>query len=1315
MSNPGPAVRWQRTAVTVLRKHTNLFILLFLATVSLLQAHADSGDALALQHQYIVTIDLPQEIVYDLRIDLVVPRGLIYSGDSLVVTGASTSPLESLSSPNDGLQNVLVEWAFGDVDNSANQDIAINFNLIVANVEGNHNGVTLGNIEAHAMWKDPSDSVYTDSSESDLVKLIEPDMNIVLAASSPTAKIGDEMTYTVSVYHTSISRADAFDVDLAQSIPLGMTYSPGSMEIIEGPVGSIDDSKTQELRWHFDKIDKTWLGTRKILLGYKATIDKSAKQGSQLNSVAGLAWASITGDNPEKRIYSKTANSSISITARPSALNLSIAGYPSPVHPGGELTYTFSYRNKGGNALGTAIEASYDDNIDFIFADPAPDKGTINRWTLGELIGGGSGSIKVIAKVKSSVADGALLISSAKLSCEDGASAQDNAITKVLSKAPALLIEKAASDQFIRPGGFLNYTITYRNSGDDNATNVTITDIIDSNLNFDPANSVPRPSNVWIDKDGTHLWWNASILKTEVFEPGGSGIIELSVSMPSIPEHPSFDWVYNNYKIDSDQNQGKFKVLDTVVVHSLFVRKRAEKQVYSTDETVNYTIIYGNDLAVNADNAVVTDVLPDAEYLEYIEAEPEPTLVKDNALVWNMGTIPPKGSGTILLYGKIKADQSEIKFKSRESVSGRGYVYFDQRLDTAQKPNSLTNYVNITASYLGVPESDSSTATIWLADALGTAVKILGHGSGIYSREDETLLLSKNRSIQVKTSLKERCGPSSFALLQGRSIDYNSKWSEAQSVKNRVTGASLNERYMYATWIDRNSTIKLDKNGSTLESETSFEGAGHIGMLKQSDANDTSIHTPNHKGSPTTFESQEDFLGSFRVYTKFDEYGKSVAQNRSVSGYGSVSSDKRIGRSQRNFESGTGAYQVEEEVQTVTSYMAKDIDVSHGSVSYAYTPEVTVNLSKKWHEGMWSKSGTFNPKGSEGLNSKSKSSESSSFIGEEFSQADYLKKSTTAKGLNEMKTEAEFSGTAQFEVIKRVSSANQRKSEVSLYEEYTGKYKLARNIEIGGVAKFDEPHLNVSKVGKMEPAGGTFIDYTITVVNDGNRALGPIYVLDLFPPGTQYVCSSLRPSEQNGSYARWTLVNLGIGASTTIELKLNMTEDVDNLVNRVQASGGHDDQWVIAENFSTIQLNWLDCCPPQIWATKTAYASHEDPTLVHYRITLKNRENCVMSGSITDQLPEGMIFQNSSVLPSDRTPGEISWNDVVSNIEIKDEKLAYATSTWRPPECFGLNCTQQRFGDEWIPCSACGSLEVEPLDIYCSSCNPSVEMDSDIP
>jgi uncharacterized repeat protein (TIGR01451 family) len=689
-------------------------------------------------------------------------------------------------------------------------------------------------------------------------------------------------------------------------------------------------------------------------------------------------------------------------------------------------------------------------------------------------------------------------------------------------------------------------------------------------------------------------------------------------------------------------------------------------------------------------------------------------------------------------------DNSDINFKSTGSVSGQGFVNFDQRLNTAQKPDRLTNYANITASYLGMPESDESSATIMLADALGTAVSIAGHGSGTYSRDEESQLLSKNKLIQVKTSLKEGYRASSFSLPRGRSINYDSKWSEAQSAKNRATGASLIERYMYASRIDRNSTLSLDKNGSTLASDTSFEGAGHVGTLKRADVNAA------YPSRAPAYESQEDYLGSFNVSTKFDEYGKNVESSRSASGVGYAASDKRIGTSQRSYESGTGNYKAEDRIQTQTNYLAKDINASYGPKKYNYTPDVKVHLSQKWSEGMWSRSGSLPVKGSS-------SSEPASFIGEEFSQADYLKKNTTAKGLNEMDTEAEFSGRAQFR-SQYVKSGNQTKNELSLYDEYVGKYKINRKLTLSGVARFDEPHLSISKVGSLDPAGGSFINYVITLVNDGNRALGPVYVLDLFPPGTEYVYSSLRPTELASNSAQWTLVHLGIGSSSTIELKLNATEDLDNLVNRVQARGGYNDEWVSAENYSALQLNWLSCCPPQLRTSKTGYVDANDSMLVHYRIVLKNRESYVMAATVTDDLPDGMMFINSTVQPSDYRSGHVKWNiidikpgevkvidylvralqdgvfvnqahietttvngsdyafaDVSCQVQIGSGFNSGTDSSWQPPACFGLNCTQQDFGEDWMPCYTCGAVEPQPLDTSCTSCVPAVGSDSDIP
>lgn len=1343
-------IKTEKTSLSCISLST-VFIILFtiLSSGDFVYAQTVESDSYSL---YFINIDLPSSLVRDMVVSEDLPIGLVYDANSLKITGVAANPTQTISPTNDGSQPTTITWSFGNVNNSANRDIIIQFRVLIADVSANKDGVTLLPLVSTLKWKSLNGTVRSIQDQSGPVKIVEPDLQIKRSFDHTTVSHGDEVICTLSISHSKNSHADAFDVDLNESLPSGLVYSPESMEIVsepEGamPEGAMDDSIAQKLCWHFDNVSQSWWGDREIQLKYKATIDGTAKRGIPLVFVADLDWKSASEGNPEAREYSNSAQSSLTIPTKPPFFTITLAAYPNPVNPGGQLNYEISYRNRGGNASQVKIETAYDPNLAFVSSDPAPDQETVNNWTIGDLAGNASGIINVSLNVNSSAADGAMLAGSSRISCDEGAMAQDSVLTKVRNRTPLLLINKTASSDLIRPGETLEYNISYQNRGDEAANNVTITDIIDSRLLFNSSQDViPRPDKTWTDEFGTHVWWSAATLKADSFKPGSSGYININVSLPSEPARPTIDKVYNLYKIDSDEGIGKYKTLETFVVHSLYVRKKADKMAYAAGEIVNYTILYGNDLAVNADDSVVTDVLPD---MEYVLAEPSPTVVKGNVLLWSIGKIPPKASGKIRLYAKVKENPSEISFKSSESISGYGYVKFDQRLNTAQKPDRLTNYVNITASYLGVPETDESFATVALSDALGTELNIIGHGSGSYSRDDEAELLSRNKTIRVKTRLKERYSRTSFALPHGRSLGYDSKWSEAQCARNRVTRASIDERYTYATRIDRDSSIELDKNGSTLVSETSFEGAGHVGMLKQS--NKDSIPTP--KEAPI-YESQENYLGSFKVYTKFDEYGKNVNSNRSVSGSGFVSSDKRIGKNQRSYESGTGNYRIKDLIQTQTNYMDKDIGVSYGPVGYAYTRDVYVNLQDKWKEGIWSKSGQSIQKGS----SSSSSSNPSSFIGEEFSQADYLKKKTAVRGQNEMMTDAEFSGKAEFNVNK--NSLLERIEGVALYDEHIGKFQISRNVKISGVARFDEPHISVSKVGRMEPAGGTFVSYIITVVNDGNRALGPVYVLDLFPPGTEYVYSSLRPSEQNGSYARWTLLDLGIGASTTIELKLNMTEGAGNLVNRVRASGSYDGRWISGENYSAIQFNWLSCCPPQIWAAKTAYVDPKDKMMIHYRISLRNREKYVMAVYVTDMLPGGLIFQSSSLTPSNRSfsPDLVGWSiidlkpgetktidyiakalfsgvfvnhayieahavdgtdfiavDVFSNVEIGGAEQSSSSSTWQPPACFGLNCTSQGAKGEWIPCDACATTEPVLQNISCPSCIPVVDDEYDIP
>lgn len=1316
---------------------------------------------------YTVNVDLQPMIYRDVAVSCTLSQALSYVVDSVTVSGAPSSIISS--SVNNESDKTKITWNFGEVNNTGNQDILIQFKVLVADISSNQDGNVISPGVVSLSWIDSEGITHTSSSETHSVKIIEPALSISKHCDLTTAMSGDTVTCTINIFHSSNSHADAFDASLTESIPAGLTYVPGSMEIASGPAGDKDESKAGELTWHFEGIDQSWSEDNNIILSYKATVDKRAKTGSSLIAASGLTWSSAPADSSERRSYSEAAQSTLTITSRPPAFNLTLADYPSTVSPGGTLTYTISYKNRGGDATGSVIQASYDLNTVFLSADPAPDAGTTDQWTPGEgglLVANASGSIKITLQVNSSLTDGTILAGRAILSCSQGTTAQDSVFTKVLASTPSLLIEKTASDTVIRPGGSLDYEISYKNDGSEDATNVTISDVVDSNLLFDPANSNPKPSQVSQEDDGIHLFWNASALASEKLASGQSGSITLQVSLPSVPEHPAYDWVYNNYKIDCDESPGKFKTLQTAVIHSLYIRKSVEETAYGTGELVNYTLCYGNDLAVDLDHTVIIDVLPDTKFMEYEFADPEPTSVQGNVITWDIGDLPAKARGTIYLYAYTVYNRSTINYYSSGSVSGQGFVNFDQRLDTAEEPKRLTNYANITARLVAdqnIIEHDSSSASFIFSEAFGTALSIIGHGSGTYSREEESHLSSRNKTIQSKTDLSEQYHSTSFSLPGGRSISYSSKWSETQNAKNRVTGATMSESYRYANRIDRESDVLLDKNGSILNSETSFEGTGHVGLQKLA-GGDNSTHfdeqeLASHDRNTPVYESQEDYVGSFHVLTHFDEYGSNADASRAVTGTGYAASDKKLGESQGSYESGAGNYSAEERVQTVSSYLEKNISLSSRPVSYSYTPDINLRLSQKWSEGIWTRSGNYYPGSSKVYgNGSGVSSEADSFIGERFSSLDYLNKSTVVRGLGSMKTEADFQGKAEFKVELN-TSANDSMPEVAYYEEYNGKYNLQRNVAISGIARYNEPHIAVSKAGKAATTGGSssMIDYVITVTNDGNRALGPVYVSDFFPPGAQYVYSSLRPSSQNASIAQWTLLSLGIGATTTIDLRLNMTQASDNTVNRVQADGSYDGNVVSAQNYSSLQFNWLTCCPPEIWADMTARSDSTDPSLIHYSIILKNRANYAMAVTIRDDLGSGLEFQNSSTVPDSYSPSQAVWNIIdlqpgetrtidyqaralytgsfVSQAHIEahaldgsGEALAdlavrvdlgsfvqdFHSSDWYPPACFGLNYTQQIYGDasgdEWMPCEACGLVEPgsdSSIDSSCISCTGS--------
>jgi len=669
------------------------------------------------------------------------------------------------------------------------------------------------------------------------------------------------------------------------------------------------------------------------------------------------------------------------------------------------------------------------------------------------------------------------------------------------------------------------------------------------------------------------------------------------------------------------------KVVNVSKGFILEVNKTALNKTVERGEEIEYLIQIRSSFG-DLHNVVVKDVFN--KQVEFVSASPMP----DADGIWRfaeIGGIDGNNWKTIITL-KVKVPEAQdFEFGLNQGVTGEGFVNVANDYSTTFESYAINNCIYVTTEETGGKVySDCESVTVSYDP--GTELSTREHGSGLYESEEMVRMRTENKSISMDKDMAATYKSTTLGLYNNRTIEYSSRWTEGADAKNRVTGASMSEYYRYATSIDRESRMFLDKNESVMEINSEFDGMGHVGFLKM--PTNTSTH---HATLP--FEAREDYTGSFKILERIDEYGSSVTSEKSASGAGLVTADKRIGESQRSYESGTGDYDSEELIETNTNYIAKDISLVYAPMSQSLTGDVSIDASQKWKEGMYSKT------------------PETSYIGEEYTSMTQIDKETVAKGLNEMDTEATFSGRGRFRAVLE--------DEADFDEQYEGDYSVERRILFTGVPKYDRPHLNVTKtldgivdetiIGAKETtlAGESrnkvikVATYTITIENDGNAALGPIYVQDFFPPGSSFIePSSVRPTQLADTYANWTLTHLAIGDVSVITLKLDVTRYYpDELVNRIEVCGGYNDEWVCAYNFSALEVNWLSCCPNEtVSVSKTAELDKMNQSVVWYRIDISNMDDVTRVATVTDHLPDDMVLLDTAVPFASYDENVVVWN-----------------------------------------------------------------------
>ena len=221
---------------------------------------------------------------------------------------------------------------------------------------------------------------------------------------------------------------------------------------------------------------------------------------------------------------------------------------------------------------------------------------------------------------------------------------------KVIVYAPSLTITKVDSKDPIRPGEFLNYTITVENTGNANATNVIITETYDPNVSFISANPSPTIGN---------NEWHISLL-----QPGDTYTIQIKVQVHKPLENNIF--LNNSVNVTCDEgetNKTYEKTLVTAPV--LVITKESVPATTEPNSTLMYRIRVNNYGLIEANNVVIKDVYDSR--VNFISSNPMPTISNNE---WHIGVLDAGDSFVIEVYVEVPA--------------------------SVENGSTLVNYVNVT-------------------------------------------------------------------------------------------------------------------------------------------------------------------------------------------------------------------------------------------------------------------------------------------------------------------------------------------------------------------------------------------------------------------------------------------------------------------------------------------------------------------------------------------------------------------------------------------------------------------------------------------
>ncbi|MGE0862556.1 MAG: MBG domain-containing protein, partial [Vicinamibacterales bacterium] len=197
--------------------------------------------------------------------------------------------------------------------------------------------------------------------------------------------------------------------------------------------------------------------------------------------------------------------------------------------PGGTLVYTINYNNTGNGAANGVVLSDVLPGRTTFASLTGPGTHTVGTvtWNVGTVAPGASGSVSVTVALDAVFPAGTTTVANSAVhsgtnlpGCTTGCTTPP--VTTTVTAEPNLTVTKSVSAATALPGGSLVYTINYSNTGDADATNVSLSDVLPARTTFA---SLTGPG---AHAAGT-VTWNIGTVAA-----GGNGSVSVTVTLDPV-------------------------------------------------------------------------------------------------------------------------------------------------------------------------------------------------------------------------------------------------------------------------------------------------------------------------------------------------------------------------------------------------------------------------------------------------------------------------------------------------------------------------------------------------------------------------------------------------------------------------------------------------------------------------------------------------------------------------------------------------------------------------------------------------------------